>query len=285
LHRRRAVGLGAVLAFGACAIAASSAHACDAGRHVQAAHAGQSTGRAPLALGDSTMIFAAPVLGRLGVEADARGCRGFAAGVDLLASRRRGGTLPRVVVLALGANGSTNRRLIGRALRAVGRRRILALVTPRNQRGGAAAMRRAARRFPDRVLLIDWVRYSARHEGWFGEDDLHVGQPGANGFARLIRRAIAPFAFPPARSLRMPVRAARTHSCGTVRRSWRRLRVYVTRGTPRITCRRARQLARRPALRRVANWRVYDWRGVRRSPWDWVISRADRRVVIGAVER
>ena len=282
--RRRTAGLGLALTLAGCGHAASPALACDAGRHVQAAHAGRSLGRAPLALGDSTMIYAAPVLGRLGVEADARGCRGFADGVGILASRRRAGTLPRVVVLALGANGSTNAGLISHALRVVGRRRILALVTPRNQPGGAAAMRRAAARFPDRVLLVDWVRHSARHDGWFGQDHLHVGQPGANAYARLIRRTIAPFAFPPVGSLRLPSHAAGAQRCGTVRRSWRRLRVYVTRGKPRITCRRARQLARLPALRRIANWRVYDWRGARRSPWDWVLSRRDRRVVVGAVE-
>jgi hypothetical protein len=274
--RRIALGLGVILAVAL----ASDAQACDAGRHVQAARSGSAVGRAPLVVGDSTMIFAAPVLGRLGLEADARGCRGFADGVRLLAARRHARTLPHVAVLALGANGSADAGRISQALRVVGSRRILGLVTPRRTPRATAAMRAAAARHPDRVLLIDWVRYSAPHEGWFGEDGLHVGQPGADAYARLIRRRVAPFAFPPVAALRLPRSTAQGRACGSVRRSGRTLRVYVTRGKPRILCRRARSLARRPALRPIAGWRVHDWRAVRASPWTWVVARRDRKVVI-----
>jgi hypothetical protein len=237
-------------------------------------------GRAPLVIGDSTMIFAAPVLGRLGLEADAKGCRGFAEGVRILAARRHAGTLPRVAVLALGANGSTDAARIAAALRVMGRDRILGLVTPRNTASGAAAMRAAAARHPDRVLLIDWVRFSAGHDGWFGEDRLHVGQPGADAYARLIRRRVAPVAFPPVGALRVPRSARGVPRCGTVHRGGRALRVLVARGKARITCRRARALARRPPLRPIAGWRVYVWRGTRAGPWTWVLARRDRRVLV-----
>jgi hypothetical protein len=260
-------------------VAASGAQACDAGRHVQAAR-GHAGSRAPLVLGDSTMIFAAPVLGRLGLEADAKGCRSFAAGVGILEARRRAGTLPHVVVLALGANGGASSGAIAHALAVVGAGRVLGLVTPRNDGGATAAMRAAARRHPDRVLLVDWVRYSAPHGGWFGEDGLHVGQPGADAFARLIRRRVGPVAFPPVSALRVPRSARGTTACGTVRRSGRTLRVHVTRGKRRIMCARARELARRPALRPADGWRSYDWRAARSGPWTWVLARRDRKVVV-----
>ena len=76
------------------------------------------------------------------------------AGIDLLRARRRAGTLPAVAVLALGANGAIGERAIRRALRVIGPFRVLGLVTPsRVGSGSTAAMRRAARRHPDRVVV------------------------------------------------------------------------------------------------------------------------------------
>jgi hypothetical protein len=271
----RCAGLGAVLALVGLGLLASSAAACDIDAHHRSARGGAPGGPAPLVIGDSTMIFAAPVLGRLGTEADARGCRSFADGVGILAARKRAGRLPHVAVLALGANGGVDRAGIARALRVMGPRRVLALVTPRNTAGAQRAMRSAAARHPERVLLIDWVAHSAGRDGWFGEDGLHVTPAAAEVYARLIRRRIGPVAFPPVRSLRMPERVVGTAACGSVRGH----RVRVTRGRPRITCRRARALAARPALRHIEGWRVYDWRAVD-GPWDRVLVRRDRKVVI-----
>ena len=49
-------------------------------------------------------------------------------------------------------------------------------------------MRRAARRHPDRVALLDWTRYSHGHPSWFW-DSIHLTPAGARGFARLLARA------------------------------------------------------------------------------------------------
>jgi hypothetical protein len=279
--RARSAGLGAVLALLAGGAFAASAEACDIDAHHRSARGGAPGGPAPLVIGDSTMIFAAPVLGRLGLEADAHGCRSFADGVRMLAARKRAGRLPHVAVLALGANGAADASHISQALAVMGRGRVLALVTPRNTAGAQAAMRRAAARHPDRVLLVDWVAYSAGHDGWFAGDGLHVTHGGAKEYARLIRRRIAPFAFPPTRELRMPAAVRGTPGCGTVRRAGRRLRVRVTKGRERIGCRRARALAAGPALRPAAGWRAYDLRAVRRTPWDWAVARRDGKVVVG----
>jgi hypothetical protein len=279
----RAVGAGALGALLAALALAPSAHACDAGTRVQASHGGATGGRAPLVIGDSTMIFAAPVLGGLGLEADAHGCRGFSDGVSMLAARKADGTLPQVAVLALGANGGASGGAIGNALGVMGRDRVLGLVTPRNNAGAAAAMHTAAAQHPTRVRLIDWVSFSAGHDGWFAGDSLHVTHEGASAYAHLIKDAIAPLAFPPVADLKMPARAAGTTRCGAVRRGGQRFRVYVTLRKERISCARARTLARTSGLR-LRGWRVYDWEGTGNGPWAWVLARADHEVVVGLVE-
>jgi hypothetical protein len=260
---------------------AGPAHACNAATHSAARHLRPAHGHPPLIIGDSTMIFAAPFLGGLGFEADAHGCRQFSAGVAMLAARRRAGTLPRIAILALGANGAIPASGIRAALRTIGRRRILGLVTPRNLGSSQTQMRRAAGAHPERVLLIDWARYSAGHGSWFGGDGLHVDQNGARAFARLIRRRVGPLVSPPVRALRMPRAVAGRRGCGTARRASRTWRVFVTRGARLVTCTRARSLARRSPLRPTAGWVGYDWSSAGNGPWRTVWARADRKVVVG----
>src|SRR3954470_5589970 len=62
--------------------------------------------RPPLAIGDSSMLLALPALARVGYKANARGCRQFAEGLRILRDTRRHHRLPRLVVLALGADAS-----------------------------------------------------------------------------------------------------------------------------------------------------------------------------------
>lgn len=281
IRRGRSVAIALGLAVAVALGAAAPAWACDNSRHFRA---GKVRGeRAPLVIGDSTMIFAAPVLARLGLEADARGCRQFSQGLAILSARRRAGTLPPVVVLALGANGPVGPAGLARARRIIGRHRVLALVTPRNSASSRASMRRAARRHPERVKLVDWAVYSAGHGGWFGGDGLHVNHTGAAAFARFIKRAVGPLAFPPVRAFRLPRSTKDVKACDTVRRAGRRYAVYVTRGPRRVLCRRARELVRMPLLRPIANWRYYDWRRARNGPWAAVYARRDRRVIVAAV--
>jgi hypothetical protein len=266
---------------GAMLVWASPTLACNAATHSAARHLRPAHGRAPLIIGDSTMIFAAPFLGGLGFEADAHGCRQFSAGVAMLTARRHAGTLPRIAILALGANGPIPPSAIRAALRAVGRRRILGLVTPRNLGSSQTQMRRAAGAHPERVLLIDWARFSAGHGSWFGGDGLHVNQSGARAFARLIRRRVAPLVSPPVRALRMPRTVAGRRGCGTVSRAGRTWRVFVTRGARLVSCARARSLARRSPLRPAAGWVGYDWSRTGDGLWRTVWARADRKVVVG----
>src|SRR5688500_15658391 len=60
--------------------------------------------RPPLAIGDSVMLGAVEEMAHAGFEVNVRGCRQMSEGVELIAARRRAGTLPRVVLVLLGAN-------------------------------------------------------------------------------------------------------------------------------------------------------------------------------------
>ena len=169
------------------------AHACGGVRHASAVKRG-ADGRAPLVIGDSVLLGAVPQVAGAGFEVNTRGCRQMSEGLGIIAARKRARTLPHFVVIALGANGSISARQIREAMRLVGRDRVLGLVTPRELGGGqgsdASNVRAAGRRFPGRVIVLDWVRFSAGQGGWFAGDGLHLGPSGARGLARLLRRAL-----------------------------------------------------------------------------------------------
>jgi hypothetical protein len=137
------------------------------------------------------MLGAADRLAAAGIEVDARGCRQMAAGLDILAERRRRGTLPGVILVALGTNWVITHHDIRRALAIAGPRRLLVLVTPRELGGGSGAdaqiERSVARRHPRRIALADWVRFSAGHGSWFAGDGIHLGPGGVAGMVRLLR--------------------------------------------------------------------------------------------------
>jgi hypothetical protein len=154
-----------------------------------------SSERPPLAVGDSIMLGAVDQLSRRGFEVDVRGCRQFSEGLSVIAARARTGTLPGVVVMALGTNWTVERRQVRRALITLGRNRVLGLVTPREVGGVASSdqsvMRAAGRRWPRRVRVLDWVRYSSGHWNWFWSDGLHLQPRGARALTRLVAPALS----------------------------------------------------------------------------------------------
>src|SRR5436309_10537663 len=145
---RRAVPV-LLLSFAVLAMSAAAAHAC--GYTVRAApHGHRAPGhRGALVIGDSTLVFAAPMLAHRGLRADAMECRQFDQGVGMLS-----GHLPHLVVLALGANGPVGTGQIAEALHRVGRHHVLGLVTPRNLASSAGSMRLMAARHPGRILVM-----------------------------------------------------------------------------------------------------------------------------------
>ena len=139
------------------------------------------------------MLGAVDRLVAAGFEVDARGCRQMAEGVKLLAARERRDALPGIVVVALGTNWIVTTAQIRQALRILGPGRVLGLVVPRELASVRTPNRRniraAGRRWPDRVKVLDWVRYSAGRASWFAGDGLHLAPAGARAFTRLLSTA------------------------------------------------------------------------------------------------
>jgi hypothetical protein len=148
-------------------------------------------GRAPLAIGDSVMLGAAHELAGAGFEVDVHGCRQMGEGLGVIAARERAGTLPDVVVVALGTNWTISTSEIRTALHVLGPARVLGMVTPREAGGGAssdqAVIRAAGQRWPVRVKVLDWVAYSSGHDWTW--DGMHLKPEGAAAFTRLLSRA------------------------------------------------------------------------------------------------
>ena len=172
----------------ATALAAPSAAAACRASQQGGPVADDRPGPAPLAVGDSVMLGAVPQLRRAGFEVDARGCRQMSEGLDLLTRRRRAGSLPEVVVVALGHNWPVTVDEIRRALTILGPERVLGMVTPRGEYASArAAIGAAGRRWPARVKVLPWAARSAG-KPWTS-DGLHLTRTGARAYARLLSLA------------------------------------------------------------------------------------------------
>jgi hypothetical protein len=187
--RRRLAILGAAAA-GALLGAVPAQAACGGVEHFSPTKL-RRPGRAPLAIGDSVMLGAAHQLAAAGFEVDVHGCRQMGEGLGVIAARARNGTLPNVVVVALGTNWTISTSEIRSGLRLVGPARVLGMVTPPEEGGGAssdqAVIRAAGRRWPDRVKVLDWVVYSSGHDWTW--DGMHLKPEGAAAFTRLLSRA------------------------------------------------------------------------------------------------
>lgn len=151
--------------------------------------------RPPLVIGDSVMLNAVGPLAKKGFQVDARGCRMWREGMQVLRARR--GSLPRLVVMALGANWVITRGDIEAALAITGPERVLAIVTPRESGGGVSSdaynVRRAGRRHRNRVKVVDWVAASAGRGDWFAGDGLHLSWSGVYAYTDLMVRRAMPW--------------------------------------------------------------------------------------------
>jgi hypothetical protein len=151
----------------------------------------QSDQLAPFVVGDSVTVPAGEFLGEQGFAVDAVACRTFAQGLDVMAART---TLPDLVVMALGTNGTVSGAELNEALELVGPFARLMLVVGRDIGGGPDPDGRLLRAFaeahPDQVTIIDWPAYSSGHDDWFAPDHLHLTTDGAQGFAQMIGEAV-----------------------------------------------------------------------------------------------
>lgn len=172
-------------------LASEAAQAIDCG-YAHRRPTGAQVGTAPLAIGDSVMLGAAPALSQKGFEVDARCARQPSEGLGILRQRRRRNTLPEIVVIALGTNIAISSRDIGRMLRAVGHRRTVMLVTPFRSWHPfhTQPMRRVARHHPRRVKLIDWSARATGNRQWFWSDGTHLRPTGVEVYSHMLKRAV-----------------------------------------------------------------------------------------------
>src|SRR4051812_4800187 len=174
---------GALAAVAASLLVAAPAHAgCGATMTAKPTHKlGDFT--APLMIGDSVLLGAVPQVAKDGYEIDTRGCRQWDEGTHIVFQRKRNGTLPHMVGMFLGADWTVSIPQIRKVMAIMGPTRVLVLVTPRELggKGGSDAqhMRHVAAQFPNRVLLLDWVRFTAHRSNWFAPDGIHLGYGGA----------------------------------------------------------------------------------------------------------
>jgi hypothetical protein len=183
------------------AVLAPAADAACGGPKQERPRKDVTLGRAPIAIGDSPMLLALEPLAKIGYLANARGCRFWPEGLALIRQLRKQDKLPKLVVVALGSNGSVTRANIHDALDLVGKKRMLGLVTPRESGGGSSSdadiVRSEAKKHKNRTVLLDWVKYSAGHPAWFQPDGLHLTFAGADAFARLLKRPLKHLPPPP----------------------------------------------------------------------------------------
>lgn len=160
-------------------------------------------GLPPVMIGDSTILLPIPNLNALGYSVNGRGCRGFRESINMAAKLRAKHRLPHLVLMNGYANGGANATLVQDALGVLGRSRVLGLVTEYNADTGhppapdTDMLFKAAKRYPHRVFVLDWVRYSRPHHAaepkagaWFLPDLFHPNYTGADAFAQFLARAL-----------------------------------------------------------------------------------------------
>ena len=174
--------------------------------HVHTAQAQRNpytSGPPPIAIGDSTMLLPIPDLTRDGFDVNAKGCRGFKQSVWVARDLRNRGVLPKLVLINAYGNGGVNNDLIKFALKVLGPKRTLVLVTAYDADTGhppapdTDVFVKAANQHPEQIKLLDWVRHSLPHHradpapgAWFLPDLFHPNFPGAHAYGNFLARVL-----------------------------------------------------------------------------------------------
>ncbi len=176
--------------------------------HVHTAEAqrnpyGPNDGPPPIAIGDSTMLLPIPDLTRVGFDVNAKGCRGFKQSIWVARDLRNQDKLPKLILINAYGNGGVNDELINFALKVIGPKRTLVLVTAYDADTGAPpapdtdVLVKAAKDHPDQIKLLDWVKYSLPHHkvepapgAWFLPDLFHPNFTGAPAYANFLAQVL-----------------------------------------------------------------------------------------------
>jgi hypothetical protein len=160
-------------------------------------------GEPPLVIGDSTVNLPIPNLAQAGFSVNARGCRGILEAINVAEKLRAKGRLPHLVLMNGYANGGIHQKQVDELLGVIGTRRVVGLVTEYNANTGKGAapdtreLFAARRRYPRRIVVLDWINYSRPHhfadpapDAWFLADLFHPNFAGAEAYAQFLARAL-----------------------------------------------------------------------------------------------
>ncbi|MFL5906301.1 MAG: hypothetical protein ACJ75Z_01730 [Solirubrobacterales bacterium] len=161
------------------------------------------TGRPPLVIGDSTVLLPIPDLIAAGYSVNARGCRGFREAVSVAEKIRRKHRLPHLVLMNDYGNGGVHLDEIQEALAAIGKSRVLGLITEYDANTGRPpapdtdVFFKARSRYPHRIAVLDWIKYSRAHHkaepkrgAWFLPDLFHPNFAGSAAYAQFLSQAL-----------------------------------------------------------------------------------------------
>ncbi|WP_244294709.1 acyltransferase family protein [Micrococcus aloeverae] len=147
-------------------------------------------------IGDSVSLSAAPTLMEQlpGMLLEAEVGYQIWDAADEIEKLKADGQLSDVVVVALGANGTTHRGDWEKILAAVGEDRLLVLVVPHGPMDWIADVQRQmeaqATAHPDRIVLADWDATAKQHVTDFSADGVHPRADGQAMYAQLVRLTI-----------------------------------------------------------------------------------------------
>jgi len=176
--------------------------------HVHTAQAqrnpyGPDDGPPPIAIGDSTMLLPIPDLTRVGFDVNAKGCRGFKQSIWVARDLRNQGKLPKMILINAYGNGGVNEDLIRFALKVIGPKRTLVLITAYDADTGhppapdTDVIVQAAKDHPGQIKLLDWVKYSLPHHevepapgAWFLPDLFHPNFIGAHAYGNFLAQVL-----------------------------------------------------------------------------------------------
>jgi len=174
---------------------------------------GPNDGPPPIAIGDSTMLFPIPDPNKAGFDVNAKGCRGFKQAVWVARDMRNRGVLPKLILINSYGNGGVNDDLIKFALKVIGPKRTLVLVTAYDADTGhppapyTDVIKQAGRDHPDQIKVLDWVAYSLPHHkidpepgAWFLPDLFHPNIAGSAAYAHFLSQVLPGSGAPQAES-------------------------------------------------------------------------------------
>ena len=147
------------------------------------------------AIGDSVMLASAPELQNAlrGISIDAQVDRQVSAGLGLVQQLARTGRLRRVLVFALGTNGSFTTAQLHQLLAIIGPNRELVLVNTYEARSWEAADNRlidtAADTYPN-VFLANWFATIEHRTSLLWPDEVHPQPSGARLYAHTVAAAV-----------------------------------------------------------------------------------------------